>query len=257
MKTDPVGVFTDAWKLMTGRLPAPQFKQADGIVSCFCDVPSFFFNVWIPTAPSQTPEAFESLLSAGAARAQSAAHVAGGVVREDWLPPEWRELAAKQGFAPAVPLTPMEAEDLAPPRRPQPPELEIRPVVNDAGAREIALLNADAYGMPHEMFGAISTMALWAPDSLGFVGYAGGKPVSATGVFPVADTVYVAMVATAPDVQGKGYAEAVMRHAVIEGQKAMGVKRTTLHATDAGRPVYTAMGYASGPRMTLLAPLQD
>jgi len=256
MKTDPVRVFADAWKLMTGRLPAPHFNDADGLVSCFCDAPSFFFNVWIPTAPTTTPEAFKSLLAAGAVRAQSAAHMAGGVVREDWLPGDWQSLAAAQGLAPAVPLTPMEAEDLAPPRRPQPADLEIRRVVDDTGARAIALLNADAYGMPHEMFGAMTTMALWAPDSLGFVGYVAGKPVSATGVFPVADTVYVAMVATAPDVQGKGYAEAVMRHAVLEGQKAMGVKRTTLHATDAGRPVYAAMGYASGPRMALLAPVQ-
>jgi len=254
MQTDPVRVFADAWKLMTGRLPAPQFKEADGLVSCFCDVPSFFFNVWIPTAPAATPEAFDNLLTAGAARARSAAHAAGGLVREDWLPAAWRELAAKQGFAPAVPMTAMEAEDLAPPRRPRPAELDIRRVVDDAGARDIALLNADAYGMPHEMFGAMCNMALWAPNSLGFVGYVGGKPVSAAGVFPVGGTVYVAMVATAPDAQGKGYAEAVMRHAVLEGQKAMGVTRTTLHATDAGRAVYTAMGYESGPRMVLLAP---
>ncbi|HRE43945.1 MAG TPA: GNAT family N-acetyltransferase [Terricaulis sp.] len=254
MQTDPVRVFADAWRLMTGRLPGSQFKEADALVSCFCDVPSFFFNVWIPTAPTAAPEAFENVLREGVSRAQSAAHPVGALLREDWLPADWQALAANHGFVPAVPMTPMEAEDLAPPRRPQPAELQIRRVASDAGARELAQLNADAYGMPHDMFGALSTMALWAPDSLGFVGYVDGRPVSATGVFPVGGTVYVAMVATAPDVQGKGYAEAVMRHAVIEGQKAMGVKRTTLHATDAGRPVYAAMGYASGPRMLLLAP---
>lgn len=49
MQTDPVRVFADAWRLLTGRLPASQFNEANGMVSCFCDVPSFFFNVWIPT----------------------------------------------------------------------------------------------------------------------------------------------------------------------------------------------------------------
>jgi len=239
---------------MTGRLPAPQYEESNALVSCFCDVPSFFFNVWIPLDPATTPETLQAVVAAGAARARAAAHPVGGLLREDWLPANWQELVAQQGYAPAVPMTAMEAEDLAPPRRPQPAELDIRRVVDDSGARDIAVLNADAYGMPREMFGALSNMALWRADSLGFVGYVGDKPVSATGVFPAANTVYVALVATAPDAQGKGYAEAVMRHAVQEGQKLIGVKRTTLHATDAGRPIYTAMGYASGARMVLLAP---
>lgn len=254
MQTDPVRLFADAWKVLTARLPAPQYEASDDLVSCFCDVPSFFFNVWIPLSPTTTPEALQSVLTAGATRARAAAHPVGGLLREDWLPANWQDLVVQHGFAPAVPMTAMEADDLAPPRRPQPAELDIHRVLDDSGARDLAMLNADAYGMPREMFGALCSMALWRADSLGFVGYVGGRPVSATGVFPAANTVYVALVATAPDVQGKGYAEAVMRHAVQEGQKLMGVKRTTLHATDAGRPVYTAMGYATGSRMVLLAP---
>ena len=54
--------------------------------------------------------------------------------------------------------------------------------------------------------------------------------------------------------QGKGYAEAVMRSAVIEGQQAMRSARTTLHATDMGLPVYRAMGYTAGPRLLFVGP---
>ena len=71
---------------------------------------------------------------------------------------------------------------------------------------------------------------------------------------PINGTVYVALVSTAPQQQGKGYAETVMRHAVAEGQRALGVTRSTLHASLMGHPVYQAMGYSSGPRLILVGP---
>ena len=70
---------------------------------------------------------------------------------------------------------------------------------------------------------------------------------------PVEGTVYIALVATMPDSHGKGYGEAVMRQAISAGQQAMGVTRTTLHATDMGRPVYEAMGYVPSARFAVLA----
>ena len=54
---------------------------------------------------------------------------------------------------------------------------------------------------------------------------------------------YVALVATHPKAQRKGYAEAAMRD-VLERSLAAGLdRRTYLHATAAGRPVYERMGY--------------
>ena len=80
-----------------------------------------------------------------------------------------------------------------------------------------------------------------------------GEPVTSAAALPVDGTVYIALVATMPDAHGKGYAEAVMRQAIRPGQQAMGVTRTTLHATDMGRPVYQAMGYAPSARFAVLA----
>jgi GNAT superfamily N-acetyltransferase len=64
--------------------------------------------------------------------------------------------------------------------------------------------------------------------------------------------VYVGLVATHPDHQRKGYAEAVMRRSIEEGQAGFGLTRTTLHASEAGRPLYEAMGYDVGPRFNLV-----
>jgi ribosomal protein S18 acetylase RimI-like enzyme len=94
---------------------------------------------------------------------------------------------------------------------------------------------------------------LWKEDSYGYVGYVNGQPVTCSATFPVHDTVYVAFVATHPDEQRKGYAEAVMRHSIEKGAEGMDLARTTLHATEAGFPLYLAMGYEATAHFKMLA----
>ncbi len=255
MRTDPVQLFINAWRQMTGRLPSPRFEETGGVACCFSDVPNLFFNLWVQAKATNTSDELETLLAIARAKANTSNNPVGGIMREDWLPAGWEALAPKYGFAPVLSMTGMEAEDLAPPRRP-PAKVEIIRVADDVGARDLAALNAAAYKMPMELFECISTSAFWPADCYAYVGYVDGKPVSSSAALPVDNTVYIALVATAPSEQGKGYAETVMRHAVVQGQTAMRVKRTTLHATDMGRPIYSAMGYASGPRMLLVGPNQ-
>lgn len=252
--SDTVHLFAEAWKVMVGRLPSPHIEETDDAVSCFGNVPLIFLNASVIVRPAESLEEFRKLLQSVIDRAKSAStHAAGIVVREDWMPEGWESVVHDLGLVPAIGMTGMETSTLLPPRRPS-PELEIRRVKDDESARDLAVLNANAYQMPVELFDCICNMALWHDDSHGYVGYREGKPVSCAAVFPVAGTVYVALVATHPDEQGKGYAETVMRRAVTEGQKAMRAMRTTLHASDMGRPVYAAMGYESGPRLHFLAP---
>ena len=253
MKTDPVNLFIDAWKLITGRLPSPRFEESNGVTSCFCDVPNLFFNLWIQSTPAIMREKFLAVLATGAERASASANLVGGIIREDWAPSDWETLIGTKGLTKMVPMISMEAEDLLPPRRAL-ADLEIRRIEDDGGATDLAMLNADAYSMPRDLWDCISNMRLWHPDSFGFVGYKDGVPVSSAATLPVLGTVYVALVATSPKEQGKGYAEAVMRRAVVEGQKAMGTKRTTLHASMMGHPLYKAMGYESGAPLALIGP---
>lgn len=243
-------VFIEAWKLLVGRLPAASLQHADGVASCYGHVPLMFFNLWIADGPVATPDELRAILKTAAGR--PCEHPTGGVLREDWLPTGWEEVLQERGLAPAMAMTGMETDQLLPPRRSL-ANLEIRRVADEGTARDLAMLNAHAYGMPTELFECIANLRLWHADSYGFVGYAEGQPVSTASVFPVEGSVYVALVATAPGAQGRGYAEAVMRHAVAEGQQAMGTARTTLHATDIGQPLYRAMGYAAGPRLMLIS----
>jgi predicted GNAT family acetyltransferase len=78
---------------------------------------------------------------------------------------------------------------------------------------------------------------------VGVVGYVDGESVSTASVAAVDDIAYVALVATNPAHQGRGYAEAAMRAALNEARVHWGVTRTILHATPAGVPLYARMGY--------------
>jgi GNAT superfamily N-acetyltransferase len=56
-------------------------------------------------------------------------------------------------------------------------------------------------------------------------------------------SLHVMCVATLPEWQRRGYAEAAIRYSLEDASRTTGLKRTTLHATEAGRPVYERMGY--------------
>ena len=59
------------------------------------------------------------------------------------------------------------------------------------------------------------------------------------------------MVATLPDLHGKGFGEATMRRAIAAAQDAVGHKRLWLHATASGRPLYRSMGFDDGAQLDL------
>ena len=245
-------LFIEAWKFMVGRLPSSRILEEENVVSCAGHVPLPFLNVAFQNAPAESVEAFRGVL-ADAARQMADCHFPAFVaVREDWLPAGWESVAAEAGKASAMGLTGMETDAVLPARRPAPP-LELRRVVDDGTARDIAMLNADAYGVPGELFECMCNTHIWREDTHGFVGYLDGQPVTSAAAFPVAGTVYVALVASQPALQGRGYAETVMRHAIAEAQRATGLPRVTLHATDAGRPLYANMGFLPSARFHLLA----
>jgi GNAT superfamily N-acetyltransferase len=247
-----VAVLIDAWKLMVGRLPGSTIEHSRGTATMFGHVPLPFLNISAADHPLRDTEDLRGVLEIAKERAQACKHGSLFALCTPWAPPEWESVAAQQGFAVALNMTGMAADELLPPRRPA-PRMELRRVADETTARDLAYVNAQAYGMPMELFDCICNLNLWHQDSHGYVGYVDGKAVTTAATFPLEGSVYVAFVATLPDSHGKGFAEAVMRHAIEQGSQAMGVKRLTLHASDMGRPLYLSMGFESGSQVVLLA----
>jgi ribosomal protein S18 acetylase RimI-like enzyme len=146
------------------------------------------------------------------------------------------------GLTPMLPLTGMRAERLAPATR-FPEGLLLAVPGDDDSCTAVFDVNAAAYGVSLDACKpTYGKPAFWS-GHVPALGRVDGTPVASAAVFMVDGHRYVALVATMPEQQRRGYAEAVMRHALDVAATTYGEKPTFLHATDAGRPVYARMGY--------------
>jgi len=250
---ETVEVLIEAWKLMVGRFPGAVIEHSKGVATTFAHLPLPFLNLSMPDCPLANAEDLRGALAVVKERANTCKNVSLLALCEAWAPAEWEQVALEEGFAMALNMTGMAAEHLLPPRRAM-PELALHRVSDEATARDLAMINSQAYGMPADLFECMCNLYLWHEDSFGYVGYAEGKAVTCAAAFPVLGTMYIAFVATVPEYHGKGYAEAAMRHVIEQAARSMGRLHMTLHASDMGRPVYRAMGFKPGGRVMLLAP---
>ncbi len=244
---DNVAALVDAWTLMVGRFTGHDIAAGDGFATIIGNVPLAFYNFIVLDRPVSDLATLDHVLAAARHRAEACAHPAMLAACTEWLPAGWADNFAVHGLADPINMTGMASDQLLPPRRPAPAELVLRRVEDVAAASAVARINAHAYGMPEAEVAFMYAMDLWQPrDSFGVVGSVDGRDVTCTAAFVLPDMIYIALVATEPDVHGRGYAEAAMRHAIALAVATCGDKRIWLHASDMGRPVYAAMGFTAG-----------
>jgi GNAT superfamily N-acetyltransferase len=235
-----------AWRYFAEHLPGGGATAQPGLLLTNGRSPLPFMNAAFFTAPATTEGDVRSRLALAAAHFREGGHPFVFMPGEDMLAGGpvggLTDLCAELGLGYMMPMTGMVAEALSPPVRPL-PDLEFQTVADAEMRDAVGDINAAGYDIPGEaMRAATSVASLW-DGMIGVVGLVDGVPVSTASVLPVDDVAYVALVATLPSHQGKGYAEAVMRRALDEARGAWGLVRTVLHATPAGNPVYTRMGY--------------
>jgi GNAT superfamily N-acetyltransferase len=233
-----------AWRIMSSASPHRTLASEAGLECIFSGVAVPFFNVALIT---------DARVSAGAlaAHGQRACAFAADknvpwlfVVTHETLEEGVDPAATLDacGFVPAMPLTGMVASHLAPATRAT-DGLDLVIPQDDELCAAAVDINGAAYAMD---LGAakplIGRRQFWDGHHI-VVGRAGGAPVCSAGVMLVDGMRYVLMVATRPDQQRRGFAEAAMRHALDAAAAAHGPTPTVLHATAAGRPVYERMGY--------------
>jgi GNAT superfamily N-acetyltransferase len=168
-------------------------------------------------------------------------------VCEKWIPEALRSdagsLLGEIGLQAAMTITGMAASELPPPARTS-SVLEFRRADTEETRTHLADVNAAAYGLPVEpLREALALPDIWTDEFAGYVAYAEGRPIAAAGAMALRGCLHVMCVATIPECRRRGYAEAVIRHALEEMSGATGFSRTSLHATEAGLPAYLRMGY--------------
>lgn len=176
---------------------------------------------------------------------------------EDLIEPGARaglEAAAERaGLMHAFPGTGM-AGDLLPLPEPVHPDLSFVRVTTDAQLEAYADLNSRAYGFPLEDGrDGLAGSALWKHQVHAYLGLRDGTPVTCAATVEADGRLFVVLVATDPRWERRGYGEAVTRKALYEGARATGLTRATLHATEAGAPVYPRIGFEPNSPMRFFA----
>jgi len=176
-------------------------------------------------------------------------------VCEGWLDKAARRRAPeafrKRGLYLATELPGMIAERLKSPIRELPP-LDVHPVGDDATWRAFCAIGARCFNVPLAWFEEVfEDPRIWKNGFTGYVGYADGQPVSTAATVIAAGAVGVYNVATVPDRQGRGFGEAIMRHALGRARDQFGIERTILQSTPQGLRLYQRMGYSSVTSVTV------
>ncbi|MBZ4416584.1 GNAT family N-acetyltransferase [Myxococcus sp. RHSTA-1-4] len=241
--------FLNAWRFFARHSPTGEVLDLPDVHIASSNVSWMMLNVAFLRAPLKTEEELKRAAAAAAGYFAPRGNAWMLAVCEDWLAPELRpraaELLAPYGLKTGMDTTGMVTDRLVEPVRPL-PELEFRQAVDTKGRNDVADINAHAYDAPRDMVrAALDVPAYFAGEGLGvgYVGYRNGEAASSTTVFPIDGVAYVALVATMTQHRKLGCAEAVIRKALAEAERTQGLRRTVLHATAAGYPVYLRMGY--------------
>jgi GNAT superfamily N-acetyltransferase len=254
--SDPVTLSIDqlvgAWRLMCGRGPSRSLASADGIEYIFSGLPVPFFNLAALAGRDISAATLAALGRDACAWAADKGVPWMFVVTHERLAPGVDAAATLSacGLAPLLGMTGMQAERIAPPAT-LPDGLSLSTPQDDAACAAVLEVNSAAYAMD---LGAAQPLlrdkAFWQ-DHFPIVAAAGGRPVATASVLMVDGVRYVALVATEPGQQRRGYAEAAMRRALEAASQVHGDVTTVLHATDAGKPVYERMGYTPTSTQTV------
>ncbi|MFJ8593260.1 GNAT family N-acetyltransferase [Streptomyces sp. NPDC093598] len=236
------------WRTMVlDRDPQADVRDLPGVAVRWADCRFAFWNCVTLTDVGADAGLLKQRLHETAEIMRSKTHPGFLWVFEDLLDPQARaglaEAAERAGLRYAFPGTGM-AGDLLPIPEPVHPELTFVRVTDDDLLRAYADINSRAYGFPLEDGrDGLAGSAWWKSEVFAYLGVRDGVPVTCAAAVEADGRLFVALVATDPAWERRGYGEAVTRKALYEGARATGLTRATLHATAAGAPVYPRIGF--------------
>jgi GNAT superfamily N-acetyltransferase len=145
----------------------------------------------------------------------------------------------------------MLATALLPPVRPL-PAIECCPVSTGPMRRAFAEITSMTFDIPYTIAQAVYTREqAWNGEYQGFVGLAGGRPVSIAAMVVAAGAIGVYSLGTLPMFRRQGYGEALLRIAAGETKRRTGLEKFVLQSTEAGYSLYRRMGFQDAAKFTV------
>ena len=157
------------------------------------------------------------------------------------LAPELAPAAERLGLmaAGAAPLMVLRADKPVRPSRP----CDIRRALGPDLVAIAGDLSSAAFSLPRDAVARSMDPAITETAGLEtYVAWDGTEPMSAVTITPHGATAGIWTMATPPEKQGKGMGRALLT-GVIDRFRGRGVDRFYLIATEAGRPLYTSLGF--------------
>jgi len=239
--------FISIWKLLAKPFPQADQKDKPGLAISWANITFTFYNSLFLTEEFSDAALLQSRIKE--ASAYMRAHSDGGwfVICLDKLSgaakENLQEILTKEKLNPVIPMTGM-AGDILPLAASGHPALRFVRITDDKTIKDFVELNCVGYNLPVELGQSlIGEHTFWHKHAYGFVAYEGDKLVSTATAIVNEGCLFLFLVATAPESRRKGYAEAVVRHALQTAHEATGIRRTVLHASEDGYPVYLKLGY--------------
>lgn len=240
--------FIGSASLICATFPGAEVVEMPRLISAWCNTATPFLNAIFLSGPIEDETDLEARAAALRDYLRHKEKPPLFFACREWIPESLRGAAgsafARAGLSASMTLTGMVADELSPARNGSASSAEWRRVTNEETRNQVADINAAAYGISIEsMREALAIPQIWTERFDGYVGISDGEAITTAAVMSLNNALHVMCVATLPAHQRRGYAEAVIRHSLAEMSRATGLTRTTLHATEAGKPTYLRMGY--------------
>jgi GNAT superfamily N-acetyltransferase len=239
--------YVSVWKVLVGELSDADLTDKPGLSVSWADNAFPFWNAVFLTEQLEDASVLASRVKEASIYMRKRRQSGLLYICQDYLSGAAKEslpqILNEQKLEFVLSVTGM-AGDIFPIKRRPHHGLRMERVTDEAKLQAYADLNCEAYGFPVEWgSSALKGSKLWKERAYTYLGYEGDHPVAAASAIENDGSLYLALVATRPDKRGNGYADAVVRHALQTAYEATGLRRTILHATDAGFPVYARVGY--------------
>lgn len=238
--------FVSVWRLLAKPFPQSDLSDRPGLAISWANIPFVFYNALFLTERHSEANTLQDRVREATTYMRSQQSPGWLVVCVDNMDGTAREeltTIAKQERLTPLPMTGM-AGDILPLKEPLLPTIRFAPISDEATVIDFVDMNCISYQIPIQAGRSIvKEQSLWREHGYGFVAYEGDRPVATATAIVNEGCLLLFLVATMPEARRKGYADAVIRRALNTAYEATGIRRTVLHATEAGYPVYLQMGY--------------
>ena len=131
------------------------------------------------------------------------------------------------------------------------PLSDVRLANTPATMADFRAIGSVCFHVPPVWFAEVFDDAMPSRPFICWVGYVDSRPVATAATVVSHGVIGLYNVATMPDERGKGYAEAITRHAIGMASRQSGLQRVILQSTALGERLYKRLGFREVSRLVV------